>query len=171
MSVKNNLCRKLVSSLKSPIKFGERFKLLSCELEYVIHIMVEDFILVENLTSVFSQPFIFVHMNWGEMKVKLIWISNQSFWPKWNCKLAWDFHVNKIYPKRNELAQAIWILSLTRTYARNSLRVLFHCGHKIKIKIKFDRNKISFCDKVSYKRYPKWRKSIKLSGRLEIQPK
>ena len=60
------------------------------------------FHLVENLTSVFSQLFICVHMNWGEMKLKTMWISYRSFWPKWKSKPAWDFHVNRIYPKRNE---------------------------------------------------------------------
>ena len=63
---------------------------------------VWDFIWVENLTSVFSQLFTFVHMNWGEMKLKTVWISYWSFWPKWNFKLAWDFHANIIYPQRNE---------------------------------------------------------------------
>ena len=63
---------------------------------------VWDFILVENLTSVFSQLFTCVHMNWGEMKLKTVWISYRSFWLKWNFKPAWDFHVNIIYPKRDE---------------------------------------------------------------------
>ena len=48
-----------------------------------------DFISVENLTSVFSQLFTFVHMNWGEMKLKTVWISYRSFWSKWNFKPAW----------------------------------------------------------------------------------
>ena len=53
-----------------------------------------NFILVENLTSVFSQLFTCVHMNWGEMKLKTVWISYRSFWPKWNVKPAWDFNAH-----------------------------------------------------------------------------
>ena len=34
-----------------------------------------EFISAENLSSVFSELFICVHMNWGEMKVKTVWIS------------------------------------------------------------------------------------------------
>ena len=45
---------------------------------------VWNFILVENLTSVFSQLFTCVHMNWGEMKLKPVWISYRSFWLKQN---------------------------------------------------------------------------------------
>ena len=59
---------------------------------------VWDFISVKNLTSVFSQLFACVHTNWGEMKLKTVWISYRPFWPKWNFKPAWDFHVNIIYP-------------------------------------------------------------------------
>ena len=63
---------------------------------------VWDFILAENLTSVFSQLFTCAHMNWGKMKLKLVWISCSSFWPKWNFRPAWNLHVNRIYPKWNE---------------------------------------------------------------------
>ena len=45
---------------------------------------VWDFISVENLTSVVSQLSTCVHMNWGEMKLKTVWISYRSFWQKWN---------------------------------------------------------------------------------------
>ena len=55
---------------------------------------VWDFISVENLTSVSSQLFTCVHMNWGEMKLKMVWILYRSFWPKWNFKPAGDFHLN-----------------------------------------------------------------------------
>ena len=64
--------------------------------------LVWDFVSIENLTSLFSQPFTCVHMNWGEMKLKTAWISYRSFWPEWNFKPAWGFHVNIIYSKRNE---------------------------------------------------------------------
>ena len=61
--------------------------------------LVWDFILVENLTSVLIQLFTCVHMNWDEMKLKTVWISHRLFWPKWNFKPAWDFHVNISYSK------------------------------------------------------------------------
>ena len=48
----------------------------------------------------FNQLFTYLHLNWGEMKLKAVWISYQSFWSKWSLKLVWDFHVNKIYPKQ-----------------------------------------------------------------------
>ena len=63
---------------------------------------VWDFISVENLISVFSQLFTCVHMNWSKMKLKTVWTSYRSFWPKWNFKPAWDFHVNIIFLKQNE---------------------------------------------------------------------
>ena len=47
-----------------------------------------DFISVENLTSLFSQFFICVHMNWGEMKHKTVWISALYFHI-----LSWHFFV------------------------------------------------------------------------------
>ena len=55
---------------------------------------VWDLILVENSTSVFSQLITCVHMNWGQMKLKTVRVSYRSFSPKWNFKLAWDFHVS-----------------------------------------------------------------------------
>ena len=42
--------------------------------------LVWDFMSVENLTSMFSQLFTCIHMNWGEIKLKPVWISYQSFW-------------------------------------------------------------------------------------------
>ena len=97
---------------------------------------VWDFISVENLTLVFSQLFTYVHMNWGKMKLKPVWISYWSFWLKWNFKLVWDFHVHKIYQKENEEAQTHLILYLKCMCIWTSLRVLFHCSH-------LDRNEIS----------------------------
>ena len=58
-----------------------------------------------------------------------IWISYRSFWPKWNFKPAWDFHVNIIYPKQNEKAQARWMLCLIPMYVWNSCRYGFHIGN------------------------------------------
>ena len=50
-----------------------------------------DLISVENLSQIFTC-----------VKLKTVWILYRSFWPKWNLKLAWGFHVNIICPKRNE---------------------------------------------------------------------
>ena len=44
--------------------------------------------------------FRWIEAKWLELKA--VWISYRSFWPKWNFKPAWDFHVNIIYPKRNK---------------------------------------------------------------------
>ena len=52
---------------------------------------VWDLISVKNLTSVFSQLFTYIHINWDEMKLKPAWISYWLFCPKWNFKPAWDF--------------------------------------------------------------------------------
>ena len=55
--------------------------------------------------SVFSQLFTFVHMKWGKMKLKPVWMSYWSFWPKWNFRPAWNFHANN-------LPKAKWISSV-----------------------------------------------------------
>ena len=57
------------------------------------------------------------------MKLKTVWILYRSFRPKWNFKLAWDFHVNIIYPKRNGQAQIRWMLRLMHMCVWNSMRV------------------------------------------------
>ena len=57
------------------------------------------------------------------MKLKTVWISYRSFWPKWNFKPAWDFHVIIVYPKRNEWTQTRWMLCLIRLYVCNSVLV------------------------------------------------
>ena len=51
-------------------------------------------------TSVLSQLFTCVHMNWCEMKLKTAWISYRSFWPKWNF-ISGDEISYKHYPKWN----------------------------------------------------------------------
>ena len=71
----------------------------------------------------FSQLFTCVHMNWGEMKLKTVWISYRSFWSKWNFKAAWDFLVNIIYSKWNEQAQTRWMLRLMHMCVWNSMLV------------------------------------------------
>ena len=78
---------------------------------------VWDFISVENLTSVFSQLFTCVHMNWGEMKLKTVWISYWSFWPKLNFKPAWDFHVNILHETK-------WISADSCHFDRNEVSFL-----------------------------------------------
>ena len=69
------------------------------------------------------QLFTYVHINWGKMKLKTVWISYRSFWLKRNFKPAWDFHVNIIYLKRNEQAQTRWMLRLMRMCVWNSMQV------------------------------------------------
>ena len=61
---------------------------------------VWDFISIENLASVFSQLFTCVHMNWGEIKLKTVWISYRLFWRKWNF-ISGDKISCKHYPKWN----------------------------------------------------------------------
>ena len=109
-----------------------------------------DFISVENLTLVFSQLFTCVHMNWGEMKLKTVWISYRSFWPKVNLKAAWDFHVNIIYAKRNEYAQTRWMLRLMRMSVWNSMQV------RISSRSFWQKRNFISGDKISCKHYPKW---------------
>ena len=60
-----------------------------------------DFISVENI-QFGVQSALYLCSHECSMKLKPVWISYRSFWPKWNFKQTWDFHVNKIYPKRNE---------------------------------------------------------------------
>ena len=68
------------------------------------------------------------------MKLKTVWISYWSFWPKWNFKPARDFH--RIYLKRNKrrlvgyCAQCAYAFETSCGYG-------FHIGH-------FDINEISF---------------------------
>ena len=89
----------------------------------------------------------------GEMKLKTVWISYRSFWPTWNFKPAWDFHLNIIYPKRNELAQTRWILRLI-THVRLKLNagmdfipailteMKFHFGWILKYHVNTNRNEM-----------------------------
>ena len=83
-------------------------------------------------------------------------------------KPAWDFHVNKIYPKQNAEAQTRWKLRLRRMCIWNSLRVW------ISYRSFWQKWNLIFGDKISHKRHPKWSAygmSIKISGRFEIKPK
>ena len=112
--------------------------------------LVWDFISVENLISVFSQLFTCVHMNWSKMKLKTVWTSYRSFWPKWNFKPAWDFHVNIIYPKRNESAQTRWMLRLMRMCVWNSVLVW------ISYRSFWQKWNLISGDKISCKHHPKW---------------
>ena len=99
--------------------FGRRYNMLEycdrwyCKIMFLYKsTFTWDFISVESLNLVFSQFFTCIYLHWGQMKLKLVWISYRSFWPKWNFKPVWDFHVNKIYLKRNELAQTRWIVHI-----------------------------------------------------------
>ena len=79
------------------------------------------------------------------MKFKMVWTSNRSFWRKWNFKLAWDFHVNIIYPKRTR-----WMLRLMRMCTWNSMRVW------ISYRSFWQKWNFISGDKISCKHYPKW---------------
>ena len=103
-----------------------------------------------NLTLVFRQFFTCVHMNWGEMNLKTVCISYRPFWPKWNFKPAWDFHVNIIYPKRNKQAQTRWMLRLMRMCVWNSMPVW------ISYRSFWQKWNFISGDKISCKHYPKW---------------
>ena len=80
------------------------------------------------------------------MKLKAVWISCRLFWPK----PAWDFHVNIIYPKWNELAQTRWMLRLMRMCVWKSLRVW------ISYRSIWQKWNFISGDKISCKHYPKW---------------
>ena len=119
-----------------------------------------DFISVENLTLVFNQFFTCVHMNWDGIKLKPVWISYWSFWPKWNFKPAWD------------LPEAKWIRA-------GSLDIVFNAHVHLKLMAGVIPL-LSFWQKWSFilgdkmRTLPKMkclRMSIKISGRFEMQPK
>ena len=97
------------------------------------------------------QCFLYVHMNWDEMKLKPVWISYRSFWPKWNFILAWDFHVNKIYPKwispdSLDIALNVHVhLKITAGMdfiSVNFREMEFHFGWLIKYHVNTTRNEI-----------------------------
>ena len=92
--------------------------------------------------------FRWIEAKWLELKA--VWISYRSFWPKWNFKLAWDFHVNIIYPKRNEQAQTRWMLRLMRMCVWDSVRVW------ISYRSFWQKWNFISGDKISCKHYPKW---------------
>ena len=71
-----------------------------CSHERRNELIWNDFISVENLTSVFSQLFTCVQVNWGGMKLKTLRISYRSFWQKLNFILG-DKISCKHYPKWN----------------------------------------------------------------------
>ena len=74
----------------------------------------------------------------------------RSFWPKWNFKPAWGFHVNIIYPKRNEWVQARWMLRLMHMCAWNLMRVW------TSYRSFWHKSNFISGDKISCKHYPKW---------------
>ena len=98
---------------------------------------VWDFILVKNLTSVFSQLFTCVHMNWGQMKLKTVWISYRSFWSKWIFKrheiFMWTGFTRNEMNRRRLVGCCVYCACTFETQGGYG----FHIGH-------FDRNKISF---------------------------
>ena len=107
---------------------------------------VSNFILVENLTrcSVSSLLVFFTcYLNWEKTKLKPVWISYQSFWLKWSFKSAWDFHVNKIYQKRNYEVQTRWILPLMGMCVWNLWSF-------------WQKWNFIYGDKIACKHYPKW---------------
>ena len=112
-----------------------------------------DFISVENLTSVFSQLFTCVRMNWGEMNLKTVWmfqtqtrwmlhlicmgvwnsmrvyISYRSFWQKWISFQVIKYPVNTT---RNEMPthvheniRSFWNSVKTKFHVN---RTCFHAG-------------------------------------------
>ena len=64
---------------------------------------VRDFISVDSFFSVFRQLFTCVHMNWGEMKLKPVWIPYPSFRPKWK------FQIGMRFSCEHNLPEAKWI--------------------------------------------------------------
>ena len=114
--------------------------------------------MVENLTSVFSQLFTFVHMKWGKMKLKPVWMSYWSFWAKWNFRPAWNFHANN-------LPKAKWISSVMLDITFNT---------HVHLKQSFWQNEISFQMTKYMSALPEMKCpciSIKILVSFEIQPK
>ena len=68
---------------------------------------VWDFTLGWNLTLVWGNFIVSVHMTSGVVKLTSVQISLRSNWPKWNFKLQRVFHVNSICPKRIKLRRII----------------------------------------------------------------
>ena len=116
---------------------------------------VWNFISVENLSPVFSQPLSCVHMNWGKMKLKPLWIYFGHF-------------------NRNEISSRHEIFMLTK-FTRSEMNKCrhfeysiywayvceIHCGYGFH-NSHFDRNIGHFDryiisgDEISRKHYPKW---------------
>ena len=99
-----------------------------CSHERRNELIWNDFISVENLTSVFSQLFTCVQVNWGGMKLKTLRISYRSFWQKLNFILG-DKISCKHYPKWN-------------TYT---------CPSKKRVVLKYSRNETS-CERNLFSR-------------------
>ena len=114
---------------------------------------VWDLILVENLTSVFSQLFACVHMNWGKMKLSQYEFRISHF--DWNKILKrheifmWTKFTQSEMNKRRLVGYCFQCACAFET----------HCGFGFHID-HFDRNELG--NKVSCKYYP---------SRFEMQPK
>ena len=95
---------------------------------------VWDFISVENLTSVFSQLFTCVHMNWGEMKLNgMDFIS--VILTKMKLQTSMRFSCEHNLPEKKWISAESLDIAFD-AHVRLKLNV-FHIGH-------FDKNKISF---------------------------
>ena len=99
---------------------------------------VWDFIFVENLTSMFSQLFTYVHINWGQMKLKPLWISFWSFWPKWNFISVHKISL-KHYPKWNAYTcpSKCWVVLKCSWNEMSYEQNLFSCRFEISNRYEF----------------------------------
>ena len=94
----------------------------------------------------FTQLFTCLHLNWGRMKLKAVWISYRSFWLKWSLKLVWHFHVNKIYSK-----QIDWFDTVFNVHVHVKL-----IGGMVFISVIWQKWNFILGDKIWHKHYPKW---------------
>ena len=138
--------------------------------------LVQDFISVESLTLLFSHLVIYAHMNWGETKLKTVYMHFISdmiisvILTKMKFQTGTWFSCQQNLPKIKWITNKHRLLCLMCMSIWNSLQGMrdeFQIVH-------FDRNEISFClgDKIwSCKHYLKWNVHIKISGCFEMQPK